>query len=507
MKVKIVGTKKSKKFEYKYMEKNCVTKSILLFVLVSALVMPNFFVINNKIGNAFAADEALKTLCKIDYIERAEENLSEDDYKALLEKCEKYYEEEILRTQGDIAATSKEKKTLQNKIYSLKKKIKNLDYKISRNNVVIKDLGVQIEDTKDSIDKSSSDIEVAEERLIKILRIINEQDQISLIEVFLVEENFSDFFSDMVALEILNKENRDVLENIKNLKFYLEDQKDSLSGDKQELKNVVWAQEFQKEQNQKTKREQADLLTETKGEEALYQKHLEETEKKAKEIRQRIFQLAQIPETEAPNLEQAYKIAVYVEQVTGVRPALLLGLLKVESAIGQNVGQCNCASRVGCRYPDLTYKTVMSSKQWDSFKIITNGLGLDINTTPVSCYVSGGKVQMGGAMGPAQFMPNTWMGKGLNYGYKQKVEAVTGEIPANPWKIRDAFLAMGLYLKDFGADNQKLSTEKGAVTAYLCGSTYMTSTCRAAGGEWYSSLVMKNAAKFQGYVDDGVFEN
>jgi membrane-bound lytic murein transglycosylase B len=310
-----------------------------------------------------------------------------------------------------------------------------------------------------------------------------------------------------VALEILNNENKEVLSNIKNLKSYLEGQEDSLGADKEELKNVVWAQEFQKEQSQTTKQAQANLLEKTKGEEALYQQHLKETQEKAKEIRERIFRLAQIPETEAPSLEEAYKIAVYVEKVTGIRPALLLGLLKVESAIGQNVGQCNCASRVGCRYPDLTYKKVMSSKQWDSFEAITKELGMDINTTPVSCYVSGGKVQMGGAMGPAQFMPNTWMGKGLSYGYKQKVEAITGTIPANPWKISDAFLAMGLYLKDFRAANQKLSTEKGAVIAYLCGSSSMTPRCKAAGGDWYSNLVMKNAATFQGYVDDGVFED
>ena len=479
----------------------------MLFTLVSALVLPNFFVINNKIENVLAADEALKELCKMDYIERAEQNLSEDDYKALLEKCEKYYEKEISQIQGDIVQTSKEKKTLQNKIYGLKKKIKNLNYKISQNNIVIKDLGVQIKDTEGSIYKSSSDIEIAEEKLIRILRTIYEEDQRTLIEVFLAEDKISDFFNNLVALEILNNENKEVLSNIKNLKSYLEDQKDFLGDEKEELKNVVWAQEFQKEQSQKTKQKQADLLTKTKGEEVLYQKHLKKTQEKAKEIRQRIFQLAQIPETDAPSLEEAYKLAVYVEKVTKIRPSLLLGLLKVESAIGQNVGQCNCGSSAGCRHPELTYKTVMGKSQRDSFIKITTELGMDPNTAPVSCYVSGGKVQMGGAMGPAQFMPNTWLGKGLSYGYKQKVEAITGEIPANPWKVRDAFLAMGLYLKDFGAANQKLSTEKGAVIAYLCGSPYMTSRCRAAGGDWYSNSVMKNAAIFQGYIDDGVFEN
>ncbi|MCK4354855.1 lytic murein transglycosylase [Candidatus Parcubacteria bacterium] len=483
-----------------------ILKLVMLFTLVSALVLPNFFVVNNKIENVLAADEALKELCKMDYIERAEQNLSEDDYKALLEKCEKYYEKEISQIQGDIAQTSKEKKTLQNKIYGLKKKIKNLNYKISQNNIVIKDLGVQIKDTEGSIHKSSSDIEIAEEKLIRILRTIYEEDQRTLIEVFLAEDKISDFFNNLVALEILNSENKEILENIKNLKFYLEGQKGSLDNEKEELKNVVWAQTFQKEENQKTKQKQANLLKKTKGEEALYQKHLKETEEKAKEIRQRIFQLAQVPETEAPSLEEAYKLAVYVEKVTKIRPALLLGLLKVESAIGKNVGQCNCASHVGCRHPELTYKTVMGKSQRDSFIKITTGLGMDPNTAPVSCYVNGGNVQMGGAMGPAQFMPNTWLGKGLSYGYKQKVEAITGEVPANPWRVRDAFLAMGLYLQDFGAGNQKLQTEIGAVTAYLCGTSRMTTTCRKAGGEWYRSSVMKNAAIYQEYIDDGVFD-
>ena len=231
----------------------------------------------------------------------------------------------------------------------------------------------------------------------------------------------------------------------------------------------------------------------------MYQEYLKEAQEKAKEIRERIFRLAQIPEAEAPTLKEAYQLAESVERVTGIRPALLLGLLQVESAIGQNVGQCNCPY---CKYPDVSWKTVMAENQWQSFLEITQELGLNPDTTPVSCWVDGGKIQMGGAMGPAQFMPNTW----LKLGYKKSVEEITGRVPANPWRVPDAFLAAGLYLADWGANSQRLQDEIGAVTAYLCGTRLMTSRCKAAGGDWYRKLVMEYAAEYQGYIDKGVFD-
>ena len=477
------------------MTKSKIQRLILLFVFFSVLVLPSFFLF---------AKENLEEICE--KIEEAEKNLTEENYKLLLEKCEKYYEKEISNIEGDIKETSKEKKTLQNKIQGLKKKIKSLDKQISQNNIVIKDIGVQIKDTQSSIKDTSFEIEDSKAGLGNILREIYEEDQKGVIEILLVEEKLSDFFDNLAALEILNNEIKEEVKNIKDLKSYLEVQEGSLDKEKGDLENVVFAQTLQKKESQKTKEGKDWLLKKTKGEEALYQKHLKETQEKAKEIRQRIFKLAQIPETDAPSLEEAYELAVYIETITGIRPALLLGLLKQESAIGQNVGQCNCDSRSGCRHPKLTYKKVMRESQWGSFEKITKELGLDINTTPISCYINGGKVQWGGAMGPAQFMPNTWLGKGLSYGYKQKVEIITGEIPANPWRIKDAFLAMGLYLQDFGAGNKKLKTEIGAVTAYLCGSPCMTSRCKKAGGKGYRSKVMKNASKYQGYIDEGVFD-
>ena len=193
-----------------------------------------------------------------------------------------------------------------------------------------------------------------------------------------------------------------------------------------------------------------------------------------------------------------------VEKLTGVRPAFLLGLLRQESAIGKNVGQCNCAGATVCRNPNLHFTDINPSKaQLAAFKTITLELGLDINKAPVSCYIDGGRVQFGGAMGPAQFMPSTW----LDSGYKARVEQILGVKPANPWRVRDAFLAAGLYLADNGAGSQKQTDEMGAATAYLCGSRRMTTSCARAGGKGYVAAIMKFAAEFQNYVEQGILQN
>ena len=65
--------------------------------------------------------------------------------------------------------------------------------------------------------------------------------------------------------------------------------------------------------------------------------------------------------------------------------------------------------------------------------------GMNYYETPVSCcmYYKGKPYGWGGAMGPAQFIPSTWVL------YEDKIKAITGKT-ADPWNIRDAFLASGI---------------------------------------------------------------
>jgi peptidoglycan hydrolase CwlO-like protein len=415
--------------------------------------------------------------------------------KTALEQELKDLEEQIAKYEQDITKTAAEKKTLQNQISLLKKQIDKLNLQIKQGNVMIKDLGVQITDTEDSIEKTSQKIEDNKNKLSNILRTVYEEDQKSVSEILLSGNTLSDFFDNLAALNVLNSEKQDLLKEIKNLKIELEDQKMSLDDEKADLENVVKIQTIQKQQSETNQKTQQNLLKLT---EAQYQQSLkdkEAAEKKAAEIRSRIFELIGV--SNAPNFGQAYDIAKYVSQSTGIRPAFLLAMLTQESNLGKNVGQCyinNTKTGEGTyiKSGGAAPKT-MNPTEIPSFLSIVNavnagrGLALDPYKTPVSCvmYNNGKPYGWGGAMGPSQFIPSTWLK------YDDKIQVVTSKTP-NPWDITDAFMATGLYLKDLGG----ATNEFNAAMHYFSGSSW------SKWEEFYAKSVLQIAADYEQDIKD-----
>ncbi|MAF43818.1 MAG: hypothetical protein CMI54_06595 [Parcubacteria group bacterium] len=378
-----------------------------------------------------------------------------------LEEELKQLEEEISQYKKNVEETQKERKTLQNKIYILENQIKKLDLQIYQSNILIDDLGIQIEDTRDSIDKTALKIEGSKEKLANILRALYEEDQRPLVEILLAE-GISDFFDNLVALETLNVKNQELLNHIKSLKITLEDQKQSLDEEKDDMENLVVVRILQRQENEKINEEQEELLVITKGQEATYQKILADTEKKAQEIRSRIFDLIGVPD--APTFGEAVDIAKIISAQTGIRPAFLLAVLKQESNIGQNVGQCylkntSTGSGVIISTGKSVSRVMKPSRDVQPFLQIIKDLGRDPLNTPVSCPMSYG---YGGAMGPAQFIPSTW-----NI-YSSRLSSILGK-PADPWSIKDAFLASAIYLVDLGANRDVYGAEWCAAVSYFSG--------------------------------------
>jgi len=404
------------------------------------------------------------------------------------EECEallNQYEEQISKYDQDISKTEQEKNTLKNQISVLKKKVDKLNTQINQSNLVIKDLGIQIKDTEGSIGKTSVKITDSKTRLANILQVIQEEDQKPLIEILFTEKKLSDFFDNLIALEALNSETQDVLQGIKTLKTTLETQKESLDSDKTDLEQMVIVQQLQKKESETNKKSQEKLLTLTEAE---YQKSLsqkKEIEKRAADIRARIFELIGVPK--APTFGEALAIAQYVQQVTGIRPALLMAILTQESNIGKNVGQCylkNTSTGAGVKANSGTAvnKVMNPSRDVPLFLQITQDLGRSFSDTPVSCPMS---IGWGGAMGPAQFIPDTWKI------YAEKIRGVTGQT-ADPWNIKDAFLGAGLYLKDLGV----LSNEFRAVMRYFSGGSW------SKWEEFYGNSVLSIAKQYEADIKE-----
>jgi membrane-bound lytic murein transglycosylase B len=467
---------KNDKEKFKTRNKNNFYLLVVVFIfafLIFNLIWPIFF--------NFAQEENLEEICQLEKIEEQSNILSKEEYRKLLEKCQKYYEEKSQQIEKDISQTEKERKTLQNQISILKNKIKNLDYQIYQSNLMIEDLKLQIGDTENSIQKNSEKISNLKDKLKTILRLVYKEDHRSSLEILLAESKLSDFFDNLMALEKVSSKNQELLKEIKTLKSYLEEQKASLDAEKEDLEKAVQVQTLQKQESEKTKKDKDYFLKLTEAEYQKYLREKEESQKRVAEIRKRVFELIGIPE--APTFGEAYEIAKYVEQITGVRPAFLLAVLTQESNIGKNVGQCylkNPQTGEGVAIQNGKKITRVMNPQRDVpyFLTITKELGRDPFNTPVSCPMEYG---WGGAMGPAQFIPSTW----VKYG--DRVKIITGS--ADPWNIKDAFVASALYLADFGAAKQTSDAEWKAAMIYFSGGT-------SSRYRFYGDSVLRIAAQY-----------
>jgi peptidoglycan hydrolase CwlO-like protein len=389
-----------------------------------------------------------------------------------LEKELAELEKQIAAYEGNISENQKERKTLQNQITLLQNEIKKLDLQIQQNNAMVRDLTLQVKDTSLSIGKTEDKIGNLKTRILEILQTIYEKDQETPIEILFSGQRLSDFFEEVVWLSSLHAKNHEFLTSIKTLKTTLEDQKKSLDEEKDGLEKLLQIQLLQKQESQQTKKQQEVILEKTKGEETAYQNLLVQTKKRAQEIRARIFELIGVDR--APTFGEALELARYAEKAIGIRPAFLLAVLTQESNIGKNVGQCYLPKDEN----ENIKRRIMapgapSSKRNDVayFLDVCGDLGRDPYNTPVSCPMQYG---WGGAMGPAQFIPATWADPNSSpngVSYKERVKELNGGKAADPWDIKDAFLAAALYLADYGAKAKTESKEWRAAMIYFSGST------------------------------------
>jgi peptidoglycan hydrolase CwlO-like protein len=405
------------------------------------------------------------------------------DRRAKLESELSALEKQIESYRSVIREKQKEATTFERDIAILDAKIEKARLEIRARNLTIKKLTGAINERSQIINELLSKIETEKESLAELLRMLNELDSASIIEILLAYDNLSDFFVDVDSFYTLQEAIQNSFYQLRESKENTEQERKGLEDRKKEEIELKSLQVLEKRRIEQNEAQKKKLLMLTKGKEKEYQKILQARQKDAAAIRSQLFLLRGSP---AIPFEKALNYANVAFQKTGVRPAFLLGVIAEESELGANLGSGNWKDDLYECYKKIGYRK-SAEKQKTAFMEITNGLGLDPDIMPVSKAPYYG---CGGAMGPAQFMPTTWML------YENLISRHTGHSPPNPWDPFDAFMAAALLLRDNGAAAGGYNAEIRAALRYLAGSNWKKSAYR-----FYGDDVMALARKYQEQID------
>ncbi len=410
-------------------------------------------------------------------------------------------EQQIAGQQALLDEAQSQHQTLQSQIDAFDAEIKKTQLQIQAITIAISQLSDNIGAHNQTLTSLSDQLAAEKESLAQIMRQTQVLDSYSVVTVALGSSDVSGFFSDLDAFVSIKSAMADSFDQIQKTSSSTEAEKEALMARLAEQEQLRTVAQLAKQAVQAQEKEKQQLLTVTKGVEANYQKLIATNQKTAAQIRSELFMLrdsAAIPFGEALAYAQA------AEKATGTRAAVTLGVLKQETNLGENLGTG-------------TWRVDMApNRDQPIFVYITGTLGLDPDKMPVSKKPSYG---WGGAMGPGQFIPSTWVCYGgfvnvntngcanpgsltWNQFYqgpwqyvasKDRVRKLLGaSSPSNPWSAQVAIMATAMLMADNGASAQTPAAERLAALRYFAGG-HANNPAYA----FYGDGVMEFAAQFQ----------
>jgi len=395
---------------------------------------------------------------------------------------------EIAQWQKVLDETRAKKGTLQGDVTALNAQIAKAQAEINQRNNTITTLAASINQKSKKIASLEAKLEDGQASLAKLLREKNLHDNTSLVVFALTGGTISEFFANADAIDSIDAELQEHFNELRGVKTQTQEEKAALAKQQNQQLDAKHEVETKKAQINQNKQEKDMLLTATKNEETQYSKVLAERQAQAASIRARLFNLR---DTGAITFESALQYAKAAEAKTGVRAAFILGILRQESNLGANVGQCllvDPSSGAGKgKNTGTPFSRVMNpTRDVPPFLTLMQAAGRDPYATPVSCPQS---VGYGGAMGPSQFIASTWIG------LAPRIAAAVGAPAADPWTPSHAIMATAIFLSDLGAGAQTYSAERQAAGRYYAGGNWATL------GLGYANSVLSFATSYQNDID------
>lgn len=225
------------------------------------------------IGQSTALIEELKT-----QISSKEEEIKKLEERAAV------YKKELETAQGQT-------NTLKNQISIIEGRIKKLQNDISITSAKIAGTSLKIDKLSLDISEKQNEIDKKKDGIASIMQTLYEYDRVSLIEILLTKNSFSDLINQIYYLQSLQNEVYKNLVIYRELKQELENKKSETEKERNELYSLQGQLGSQRQIVAKEKEDKNYLLNQTKGQEKQYQSLLDDTLKKQQEIQQQIYEL------------------------------------------------------------------------------------------------------------------------------------------------------------------------------------------------------------------------
>jgi membrane-bound lytic murein transglycosylase B len=404
--------------------------------------------------------------------------------EAELEACNK----EIAQWTDTLNKTKQESASYARDVAALTAQINAAQANIRGKNIAITNLNKDIATKESQINILDSRIIQGKRAIADILRKTNEINSYSLVEAMLSDKNLSEFFVDMDTYASTERALSNLFAELRSVRALTEAEKADLAKKREAEAAARAAMEAAKKVVEVANTQKKNLLADSQNKEKTYAQVLAERQANAAKIRAILFPLV---DAGAIPFGTALQHAEAASAKTGVRPALILGILQQESNMGSNVGRCVITDLSTGQTKNVTSGYVWTNgihptRDLPLLQSILKNLGRDPLSTRVSCPVAG-IPGYGGAMGPTQFIPSTW-----NL-VAAKVAAYNGKVTADPWNPADAIMASAVLLQSNGAAAGSYEAERNAACRYYSGRVCSAASHIAA----YGNQVMNRASTIQ----------
>lgn len=402
----------------------------------------------------------------------AQETVDETAQKLLsTQQAIKEKQQEILELDSQIKTLQDKQSSAQNQEMIISNKLRAINERLAKARLELQQTQLSIAQvrtnkvkTEQDITKLQKEIELRHEELGHVLRTLYTREQLSFFDVLLRTGSLSDVLAERAVLQLLQDQSVEAIQKLRVVQADLAARRSALEVQETDLGQLLDVFAAQQVELADQEGEQQDFLAANKERQVQYERKLADAAAARREIEQGLFALKGAGVK--LSLNKATDMASLAGKFTGVRPALLLGVLKVESNIGGNIGNG--------LFPDD-----MQPASREPFLRIMKELGRDPHEAPISAAPSYG---WGGAMGPAQIMPQTWEG------IATRIAGYLNKPTADPYELLDAFVGTSIILGDYGAFDP--AREREAAGRYLAGPNWQKYS-------WYIDRVMAVALEYE----------